>query len=111
MNPARTHTSEILDRFFNTEESPLLYEQTLRKMIISARIDNAIKLKGWSKKQFALSLNRTPSEISKWLSGTHNFTIDTLTEIEHSLEVNLLNAKLEDENKFCNPIQAILVPH
>ncbi|MDE5544032.1 MAG: helix-turn-helix transcriptional regulator [Bacteroidales bacterium] len=34
--------------------------------------------RGLSKKQFADALGRRPSEITKWLSGQHNFTIATL---------------------------------
>ncbi|MDE5761918.1 MAG: helix-turn-helix domain-containing protein [Bacteroidales bacterium] len=34
--------------------------------------------RGLSKKQFADALGRRPSEITKWLSGEHNFTISTL---------------------------------
>ena len=45
---------------------------------ISDRIDALMKQKGLSKKQFADALGRRPSEITKWLSGEHNFTISTL---------------------------------
>lgn len=45
---------------------------------ISDRIDALMRQKGLSKKQFAESLGRRPSEITKWLSGQHNFTIATL---------------------------------
>lgn len=45
---------------------------------ISARIDTLMRQKGLSKKQFADALGRRPSEITKWLSGEHNFTISTL---------------------------------
>lgn len=45
---------------------------------ISDRIDALMKQKGLSKKQFAEALGRRPSEITKWLSGQHNFTIATL---------------------------------
>ena len=34
--------------------------------------------KGLTKKQFADALGKKPSEITKWLSGQHNFTIRTL---------------------------------
>lgn len=30
----------------------------------------------------ARMLKKTPSEISKWLTGTHNFTTKTISEIE-----------------------------
>lgn len=45
---------------------------------ISDRIDALMRQRGLSKKQFADALGRRPSEITKWLSGQHNFTISTL---------------------------------
>lgn len=46
---------------------------------ISDRIDTLMREKGMTKKQFADALGRRPSEITKWLSGQHNFTIATLS--------------------------------
>lgn len=45
---------------------------------ISDRIDALMRERGLTKKQFAEALGRRPSEITKWLSGQHNFTIATL---------------------------------
>lgn len=45
---------------------------------ISDRIDALMRQRGLSKKQFADALGRRPSEVTKWLSGQHNFTIATL---------------------------------
>lgn len=45
---------------------------------ISNRLDLLMKEKGLSKKQFAESIGKRPSEITRWLSGEHNFTIATL---------------------------------
>lgn len=45
---------------------------------IADRIDALMRERGLSKKQFADALGRRPSEITKWLSGQHNFTISTL---------------------------------
>ena len=45
---------------------------------ISDRIDSLMHERGLSRKQFAEALGRRPSEITKWLSGQHNFTIATL---------------------------------
>ncbi len=59
-------------------------------MLLAAKIDNAIKAKYWKKKEFAESLNKKPSEIAKWLSGTHNFTIETLFDIERVLDINII---------------------
>lgn len=45
---------------------------------ISNRIDYLMHEKGLSKKQFADAAGKRPSEITRWLSGEHNFTISTL---------------------------------
>ena len=45
---------------------------------IANRIDALIKKKGLTKKEFADSIGKRPSEVTKWLSGPHNFTIRTL---------------------------------
>ncbi len=48
---------------------------------ISDRIDALMRERGLSKKQFADAMGRRPSEVTKWLSGQHNFTIATLAKI------------------------------
>lgn len=45
---------------------------------ISDRIDLLMRERGLSKKQFAAAIGKRPSEITKWLSGQHNFTIATI---------------------------------
>ncbi len=45
---------------------------------ISNRIEGLMREKGLSKKQFAEAIGKRPCEVTKWLSGQHNFTISTL---------------------------------
>ena len=45
---------------------------------ITNRHDFLMKEKGLSKKQLADAIGKRPSEITRWLSGEHNFTISTL---------------------------------
>lgn len=65
--------------------------KTDKKMILATKIANAIKAKGLKKSEFAERMGKVPSEVSKWLSGTHNFTIDTLMDIERELSIKLLD--------------------
>lgn len=46
--------------------------------LISNRLDSLMQERGLTKKQFAEALGKRPSEITRWLSGEHNFTISTL---------------------------------
>jgi len=90
MGKAKNYTSNLLNSIM-IEISADEQEKTDKRMLLAARIDNAIKAKGWKKKDFASAMNKKPSEISKWLSGTHNFNSDTLFDIEKILGICLIN--------------------
>lgn len=85
---AREYNSPLLQELLD-EVTPLEMEQTNVKMQLASNIENLIRSKGWSKTRFASELNKTQPEISKWLSGAHNFTTDTLTHIAYVLEVEV----------------------
>lgn len=53
--------------------------RTKLSVLIANKIESLMKEAGYSKKQFADRLGRRPSEVTKWLSGEHNFTIATLS--------------------------------
>jgi transcriptional regulator with XRE-family HTH domain len=92
MNNKKTYSSQVIDDLLR-EITPEELSRTEKRMLLAVRIDEAIKLKGWKKHEFAKAIGKKPSEISKWLSGTHNFTTDTLFGIERILDIHLL--KLE----------------
>lgn len=45
---------------------------------VSDRLVDLMKEKGVSKTSLAQDLGKQPSEITKWLSGQHNFTLRTI---------------------------------
>lgn len=53
--------------------------RTKLSVLIANKIESLMREAGYSKKQFAEQLGRRPSEVTKWLSGEHNFTIATLS--------------------------------
>jgi len=93
---ARKHNSSLLQDLLD-EVSPLEMEQTKVKMQLAARIEDFMLEKGWNKLQFAKEVKKNPSEITKWFSGTQNFTIEVLTEIAFALGVEL-SALFEKDN-------------
>jgi ribosome-binding protein aMBF1 (putative translation factor) len=82
----------LLDNLL-AEITPEEQARTDRKMHIASIIADALTAKGMAKQQFAQKVGRKPSEITKWLSGTHNFTLDTLTDIEQVLNIKLITDK------------------
>ena len=87
---ARNYTSKILDELLS-EITPSGQSITEKRMLLAARIDDALKAKGWRKGDLARKMNKQPSMITRWLSGTHNFESDTLFELEEMLGINLIN--------------------
>ncbi len=88
-NP-RTHKSETLARFAkrgNTDQGAAVKA----RMMLASRIYDAMKGKSWTQKVFAGEMGKQESEISKWLSGHHNFTVDTLVSIERKLGIYLIH--------------------
>lgn len=77
-------------------------KQRESRMTIASKIAKALKNQNMFQKSFALLLDKRPSEISKWLSGKHNFTIDTLSDIEGILNIQQLkrNEEFSFESKI-----------
>ncbi len=57
---------------------------------IASRIDAIMKEKGISKKDLAILTHRRPSDVTRWLSGGHNFTCRTIALIEQALGTSLI---------------------
>lgn len=53
--------------------------------LIVDRIHAVLEQRGLRQKDLASMLDKKESEISKWMRGTHNFTIDTVVQIEKVL--------------------------
>lgn len=70
---------------------PILKQKVQNRMFIAVQIQDAMDQKGIQNKDLATKLNKQPSVITKWLSGRHNFTIDTISEIEQALGVKIIN--------------------
>ena len=85
---ARKYSSPLLKEVLS-EVSKVEKKQTLNKYTIASKLDQLLELRGWNKTTFAEKVNRHPSEITKWLSGTHNFTIDTLTEVADTFKISI----------------------
>ena len=60
---------------------------------IAVCINDILKRKGWNQANLAKAMGKKEAEVSKWLSGNHNFTISTLARIETALEEDIISVK------------------
>lgn len=81
--------SKIADRIMTT--TPEETKRFVRKYgDIVVRVHQILREKGITQKMLADKMGKTPSEISKWLSGEHNFTLRSITKLEAELNEELI---------------------
>ena len=61
------------------------------------RIHEILVKQGKEQKDLALLLGKSESEISKWMSGTHNFTLNTLAKIKSVLGESIIEVISENQ--------------
>ena len=57
---------------------------------LSDRIDEQMKAQGISRRELARRTGKRPSEITRWLSGQHNFTLATIAKLSVALNHDFL---------------------
>ena len=78
-----------------SEVNPVQLAKTRNRMLVAAKIADAMKARLLNQKQFAKLMGKTESEISDWLSGDRNFTIDTLFDIGQALGISFLSETIQ----------------
>ena len=63
----------------------MMKTDTIRQKVAAEQIEAAMRERGLNRKQLADLMHKNPSEITKWLSGKHNFTIALLQQISDVL--------------------------
>ena len=70
---------------------PEIQQEVDLELAISNRINDLMVTKGLSKLEFAQAIGKRPCEITKWLSGQHNFTIRTIAMISTFFGESVVN--------------------
>jgi len=85
------------------------YEKFVNRSVeISDKIEEILKRKNITQRELAGKLGKSESEISKWLCGSHNFTIKSLSKIETVLNEDIFNVKIQQKNEFENITYSLL---
>lgn len=71
-----------------------------KNLAITEKVRLALEDKGWQSKDLAKAMDKSASEVSKWLSGMHNLTLKSIIKLEMALEVDLIQVKTDTEFKY-----------
>jgi transcriptional regulator with XRE-family HTH domain len=83
----------IIDNWLEKNHDPEIQRLVERNLEIANNVIDVLKEKNISKSELAKRMNKQPSEVSKWLSGTHNLNMKSIVKLEIALGVDLLNLR------------------
>lgn len=82
-------TNELMNEIRSTM-SPAMKKQMELSVSIANCIYAILEKKGLTQKDLASILGKTETEVSRWLSGTHNLTIATIAKISAALDTDII---------------------
>jgi transcriptional regulator with XRE-family HTH domain len=71
-----------------------------KNLAVSEQVFQLLEQRGWSQKVLAEKLGKKTSEVSKWLSGLHNLTLQSISKMESVFNEDILITPFEASKKF-----------
>ncbi len=87
----RTESPNVINDWVAEKGDPAIALLVEKNMAIADRIKDILDAKGLKPVHLAEMLGKDKSEISKWLTGQHNFTTKTIVKIEAALAEEIIH--------------------
>lgn len=88
--------SKVAERILSeTPEDVRVFVRMYSDIVV--RVNQLLKSRGYSQKDLAAKMDKTPSEISKWLNGDHNLTLRSLAKLTAVLGEPIIQVTLNDQ--------------
>lgn len=71
-----------------TPEETKIFVNLYTDLIV--RVNQIMKAKGLTQKALAKKVDKSPSEINRWLKGEHNFTLKSIAKLQAELDCPLI---------------------
>jgi antitoxin component HigA of HigAB toxin-antitoxin module len=88
-----TNEINIIDNWLDKHGQPEVDKFAEKNLAIVSKINTILKERNINKTVFAQMLDKKPSEVTKWLSGTHNITLKSIIKMETALQVDLIHVE------------------
>ena len=90
--------NNVISNWLQKNKNPEIDKFVEKNLAITEKIYALLEEKKLTPTDLAKRLGKSPSEISKWLSGNHNLTIKTITKIETILDCEIMH--IEPQTKY-----------
>jgi transcriptional regulator with XRE-family HTH domain len=85
--------NSIISDWLAQNGDPEIDQFVEKNLAITEKVRNNLILKGWNNGDLAKAMGKSPSEVSKWLSGMHNLTLKSIIKMERALETELIHCE------------------
>ncbi|WP_282160924.1 helix-turn-helix domain-containing protein [Ulvibacterium marinum] len=85
--------NKIISNWLKEKGNPEIGRLVSLNLAISNKVHKILEERKLSDTDFAKMLGKTPSEVSKWLSGTHNLTQKSIIKMEIALGEPLIHVE------------------
>lgn len=89
--------NNIINDWLQENGNPEIAKLVEKNLAIANKIHEMLEERGLKAVDLARMLEKKPSEISKWLTGTHTFTTKTITKIETVLGEDIIHIEAQKE--------------
>lgn len=91
-------TNSLMDSI-RQSTPPEVNKQVDMCVSIANRVYEILEERGMSQKDFAKLLGKTETEVSRWLSGTHNITLATIAKMSVALGDDIITTTHNQHNE------------
>ena len=84
---------DIISKWLEENSNPEINSFIEKNLAITEKVRLTMESKGWKSEDLAKVMNKTPYEVSKWLTGMHNLTLKNIIKMEQALGINLIETK------------------
>lgn len=93
-------TKNTITSWLETNSNPEIESFVEKNLTITEKVRMAMEAKNWKSQDLAKAMDKSPSEVSKWLSGLHNLTLKSIIKMEMALGVDLINIEPVKEIQY-----------
>jgi transcriptional regulator with XRE-family HTH domain len=95
----KTEGNMITD-WLNQNRNPEIDSFIEKNLAITEKVRLVMESKGWKSQDLAKAMDKSPSEVSKWLSGMHNITLKSIIKMEQALGIDLIHTEPVKEYEY-----------
>lgn len=90
----------VIDSWLEKHGDPAIDRLVKKNLAIATKIKSILDEKGLKPVDLATRMSKQKSEISKWLSGQHTFSMRTIVDIENMLDVDIVHIEPKLNNVY-----------